>query len=103
VGDLLAPRAPDYIAAAHLEEGALTDLTVKLGYTAARFSTDWVARQLHLPLPLTDEVLVQLCRDGLAEEVLQTARGRCHYWITQRGREHGVRLLEVTATSARRP
>jgi predicted ATPase with chaperone activity len=95
VGDLIVPKAPQDIATARLEEGALTDLAVKLGYTAARFSTDWVAKQLHLSLPLANEVLVQLCRDGLAEEVLQTAQGRSHYRITQRGREHGVRLLEV--------
>jgi predicted ATPase with chaperone activity len=95
VGDLVAPRAPKEITGAHLEEGALTDLAVKLGYTAARFSTEWVARQLHLSMPLADEVLVQLCRDGLAEEVMKTAQGRCHYRITQRGREHGTRLLEV--------
>lgn len=95
VGDLVAPRAPDDIAAARLEEGTLTDLAVKLGYTAARFTTEWVARQLHLSAPLADEILEQLCRDGLAEEVLKTAAGRCHYRITQRGREHGARLLEV--------
>jgi predicted ATPase with chaperone activity len=95
VGDLVAPRAPEDIAAARLEEGTLTDLAVKLGYTAARFTTEWVAKQLHLSLPLADEVLVQLCRDGLAEEVLKTAQGRSLYRITQRGREHGVRLLEV--------
>jgi hypothetical protein len=95
VGDLIAPKAPQDIATARLEEGALTDLAVKLGFTAARFSTDWVAKQLHLSMPLADEVLVQLCRDGLAEEVLQTAAGRSHYRITQRGREHATRLLEV--------
>ncbi|HJT78941.1 MAG TPA: hypothetical protein VJ739_17220 [Gemmataceae bacterium] len=95
VGDLVAPKAPQDMAAAKVEEGALTDLAVKLGYTAARFSTEWVAKQLHLSLPLADEILVQLCRDGLAEEVLQTAAGRSHYRITQRGREHGARLLEV--------
>ena len=95
VGDLVAPKAPQDIAAARLEEGALTDLAVKLGYTAARFATDWVAKRLHLSLPLADEVLVQLCRDGLAEEVMQTSQGRSHYRITQRGREHGMRLLEV--------
>jgi predicted ATPase with chaperone activity len=95
VGDLIAPKAPQDIAGARLEEGGLTDLAVKLGYTAARFNTEWVARQLHLSLSLADEVLVQLCRDGLAEEVMRTAQGRSHYRITQRGREHALRLLEV--------
>ncbi len=95
LGELIAPKAPQDLAGARLDEGTLTDLAVRLGFTAARFSTDWVAKQLHLSLPLADEVLVQLCRDGLAEEVLQTAAGRSHYRITQRGREHALRSLEL--------
>src|SRR5262249_55165071 len=41
VGDLIAPKAPQDVASAQVEEGALTDLTVKLAYTVARFTTDW--------------------------------------------------------------
>jgi hypothetical protein len=95
VGDLLAPKAPLDIAAARLEEGVLTDLAMKLAYTVARFTTDWVARRLHLSLALAREVLEQLCREGLVEETLQTSETRSHYRTTQRGREHGARLLEV--------
>jgi hypothetical protein len=46
-------------------------------------------------LPRADEVLEQLCHDGLAKEVLKTAAVRCHYRIRQRGREHGILLLDV--------
>jgi predicted ATPase with chaperone activity len=94
-GDILVPKAPQDIASARLGEGALIDLAVKAGYTAARFTTDWIAQQLHLSLPLAGEILQRLCRDGLAEEVLQTGQGRSHYRITQRGCELGARLLEV--------
>jgi predicted ATPase with chaperone activity len=97
VGDLIAPKAPQDVAAARLEEGALTDLAVKLAYTAARFSTEWVGKRLNLSVELARDVLEQLCRDGLAEEVMQTSQGRSHYKITERGREHGGRLLEVCA------
>ncbi len=96
VGDLLAPKAPQTIAAAGLEEGALTDLAAKLAYTVARFTTDWVGKKLHLSLPLAGQVLEQLCRDGLAEETMQTSQGISHYRITQRGREHAARLLEFS-------
>ena len=37
VGDVAAPRAPDDIPAARLEDGALTDLIVKLAYTVPSF------------------------------------------------------------------
>jgi hypothetical protein len=95
VGDLVAPKAPQETAAAGLDEGALTELAVKLAYTVARFTTEWASKQLHLSLPLTTEVLEQLCRDGLAEETMRTGQGRSHYRITQRGREHAERALEV--------
>jgi hypothetical protein len=94
-GDVLAPRAPQDIGSAQLEDRALTDLTVKYAYSLARFTTDGVCKQLHMSLGLAGHVLEQLCREGLVEEIMQTAQGRGHYKITQRGREHGARLLEV--------
>src|SRR5437867_930191 len=84
LGDLIAPKAPQETAAAGLEEGALTDLAVKLAYTVARFTTEWAGKQLHLSVPLISEVLERLCRDGLAEETMRTEAGRSHYRITQR-------------------
>jgi len=95
VGDLIAPKAPQDIASAGVEEGNLTDLAVKLAYTAARINTKWVAQQLHLSSALSSDVMEHLCRDGLAEETMQTSQGLSHYRITQRGREHAARALEV--------
>jgi MoxR-like ATPase len=95
IGDVLAPRSPHDVAAARLEEGTLTDLTVKLAYTVARFTADWVAKRLHLSLPLVAEVLEQLAREAMVEETLRTGAGRSHYRITQRGREHAARALEA--------
>jgi MoxR-like ATPase len=94
-GELIAPKAPDSIAAAGLEEGVLNDLAVKLAYTVARFSTDWVCKQLRLSFSLVNELLEQLCRDGLLEETMRTEAGRSHYRITERGREHAARVLEL--------
>ena len=95
VGDILAPRAPQDVASAQVEEGVLSDLIVKLGCTAARFSTDWVAKELHLSLPLAFAVLEQLCTEGLIEETMKTTAIRSHYRMTPRGREHGARLLVI--------
>ncbi len=95
IGDVLAPRAPQKIATAGLEDGVLTDLAVKLAFTVARFTTDWAGKQLRLSLSLVTDVLEQLCREGLIEETLKTSEARSHYRITQRGREHALRSLEV--------
>jgi hypothetical protein len=95
VGEVLAPRAPQDIASAQVDEGTLSDLVVKVGCTSARFSTDWVAKELHLSLPLAYAVLEQLCTEGLIEETMKTTQIRSHYRMTPRGREHGAQLLEV--------
>ncbi len=95
LGDLVAPTAPQDIASAGLGERVLTDLALKLAFTVARFATDWVAQQLHLSLALADEVLDQLCREGLIEETLRTGPGKSHYAITPQGRETAERLMEV--------
>lgn len=95
VGDLLAPQVPQKIAAAGLEEGVLTDLTVRLGFTVARFTVDWVVKQLRLSLPLVAELLEQLARDGLVEQPMRTSQVKAYYRLTERGREHALRSLEV--------
>jgi hypothetical protein len=94
-GDLIAPKAPRSVAAAGLEESALTDLALKLAFTVARFTTDWVAERLHLSLQLTAEILDLLYREGLIDETMKTSQTRSHYRITDRGLEHAGRLLEV--------
>jgi len=95
IGDLVAPTTPQDIASAGLGERILCDLALKLSYMVARFTTEWVAQQLHLSLPLADELLYQLGAEGLIQETLRTGPGRSHYTITPQGRETAERLLEV--------
>ncbi len=97
VGDLVSPKAPHDFASAGVEDTVLTDLGTKLAFTVARFTTDWVCKQLNLSLPLVSELLEELCRQGMIEQTLQTSQTRSHYRITQRGREHAGRLMEVCA------
>ncbi len=97
VGDLIAPRAPKDLAGCGLEDGALVDLGVKLAYTVARFTTQWVGQQLHLTLPVVQELMRAMAMDGLIEELWQTGSSSSHYKITQRGREYAQRLMEVCA------
>jgi DNA-binding PadR family transcriptional regulator len=97
VGDVAAPKAPLDIASARLEEGTLTDLCLKIAYGVARFTTDWVSKRLHLAMPLATDVLDQLCREGLIEEIMKTNQARSHYRITDRGRAQAARSLEICA------
>src|SRR6266496_3307032 len=97
LGDLIVPSAPQEIAAAALDDGTLTELTLRLGYGAARFSTQSAAQQLRLPVPLVDEILHQLAMEGLVEELWQSGKASSKYKITPNGRELAARLLEVCA------
>jgi hypothetical protein len=95
VGDLIAPKMPSDLASAGLEEGTLTGLVLKLGHAVARFTTEWVAKQLYLSVPLTSQLLEKLCFEGLVEQLWQTSQTSAHYKITEHGREHASRLLEI--------
>src|SRR5262245_1109679 len=95
VGELISPRAPQDIAGAKLEDTVLIDLAMRLAYTVARFSTDWVCNQLHLSLPVVQEILEHLCQEAFLDETMKTSEAKSHYRITERGREHAARSMEV--------
>jgi hypothetical protein len=95
VGDLIAPKAPQDLAAVRQEEGALADLLVKLAYTVPRFTTDWVVKQLHLSSSLVGYLLEKLCFEGQIEQLWQTSQASSHYKITDQGREQATRSMEV--------
>jgi DNA-binding PadR family transcriptional regulator len=95
IGDIIAPTAPQSVKAAALQDRVLSDLSLKLAYTVSRFTTDWVAKQLHLSMPLADELLYYLSAEGLIQEVLKSGPGMITYSITPQGREAAERLLEV--------
>ena len=89
-GDLYIPTAPQEVSAAGVEESTLADLVVKLAYSVARFTAEWIANELHLTVPLVGQLIEHLCLDGLLETMVGN-----RYMITDRGREQASRLLEV--------
>src|SRR5262245_12762822 len=97
VGDLICPRAPQTIAEARLEDSALLDLAVKIGYAIPRFSVDSLAERLHLSPALADAVISQLGNDGLVEETMLLHKGRPTYRLSEQGHRHAVRAMEVCA------
>ena len=103
VGDLIAPKAPQDLAAVQMEETALADLIVKAAYTTPRFTTDGMAKQLHLSLPLVGDLLGKLCFEGQMEQLMQTSQTSAHYRITPQGCEQAARLLEVFARGETEP
>src|SRR5262245_17097672 len=97
VGDVIAPKAPQTIAEARLEEGTLTDLCLKLAHSINRFTYDYVVKRLHVAPNLAESVLEQLSREGLIEQSMLSSESKTRYRITDRGRQHAERSLEDCA------
>lgn len=95
LGDLIAPAAPQEIAAAGLDEATLTGLVLRFGNTVSQFTTDWIAKHLHLSISLARDVLDKLAYDGFVEQLWQTTQTSGRYKITDHGREHALRLADV--------
>src|ERR1041385_8468565 len=95
LGDIIAPKAPTELAHVKLEERTLADMLVKLAYTVPRFTTEWAVEQLHLSQGLVERLLEKVTFEGLIEQLWQTSQASSHYKITQQGREHAGRLLEL--------
>jgi hypothetical protein len=95
LGELLCPRAPQTIAEARLEDGALADLAVKFAYTINRFNDDWLAERLRISSELAGAVVTQLLSEGGIEQTMMTSGGRPTYRVTDRGRRHAERAMEV--------
>jgi DNA-binding PadR family transcriptional regulator len=95
LGDLHCPRAPQSIAEARLEDGALTDLTLKVAYSINRFTEEWLCERLFLAPALMAAITTQLAQEGLIEETMMSTRERHTYKMTDAGRKQAERALEV--------
>src|SRR5262245_33282642 len=95
VGDLVTAKPTQELEEVRTEEATLADLVVKFAYTVPRFTTDWVAKHLHLSLPLVGEILQKLSFEGQIEQLWQTSQASAHYKITNQGKEQATRSLEI--------
>ncbi len=103
LGDLYCPRAPQTVAEARLEEGALTDLTLKVAYTINRFTEEWLCERLFISPALAAAIAAQLAQEGLIEETMMSTRERHTYKMTEAGRKQAERALEVCGYSGPAP
>jgi predicted ATPase with chaperone activity len=95
VGGVLAPAEPKSPEETGLENWVLSDLVMRLAATVPHLSTDWAARQLHLPHALLERIFWQLKEDQFVEILGQADELNYRYASTSRGREHAKRLLDI--------
>ena len=91
-----APKAPTTIEETGIERQVLLDLVLKLAYSTTKFSTQWAAQQLCLPLQIVGELLDELRHHQFVEVRGQAGPFSYYYVISGPGRELAVRLLEVS-------
>jgi hypothetical protein len=96
VGGVPAPRAPTKIEDTGVSRAVLGELVLKTAYTALQFTTEWAARQVHLPQPLVGELLEQFRADRLLEVLGEAGPFGYRYTVSERGRERAARLFEVS-------
>jgi hypothetical protein len=96
MGEIYAPAAPEELHQTGVEREVLVDLTLKLGSHVSSFTTEWAARELRLPLHLTEELCWQLKQDHLVDVLGQNGPFCYKYSLTQRGRDHASKLSQVS-------
>lgn len=95
--DVLVPEVPKDLAATGIDRHILADLALKTAHAVPRCTTKWVAGQMHLPIPLVEELLEQMARDHLVEVLGQEGPYNHRYTVSARGHERTVRLMNVSA------
>ncbi len=95
VGDIIAPRAPQTLETAALPEAVIPDLMVRLSYTVARFTTDWVSKELNISPSMGRQLLDKMAFEGHIEQLWSTSEKSAHYKITDPGRQLAERLNSV--------
>lgn len=97
LGDLLCPRAPQTISEMRLDDAVLTDLAVKVAYTSNRFTADRLIEVLRVSPAVALACARYLAGEGWIEETMSSTRERPIYKVTERGRIHAERAMEVCA------
>jgi DNA-binding MarR family transcriptional regulator len=97
LGDTVCPRAPQTIADMKLGEGVLVDLAAKFAHASNRFAADTLCDRLRIPPPVAAEVCSALLTEGWIETTMSGTKERPIYRITDTGRRHAERALEVNS------
>src|SRR5262249_49656684 len=84
IGEMIAPKAPQDIAHARLDDGTLTDLAIKVAYTLNRFTAEIISKRLHISNNLTLAVLEKLSQEALIEQSMLSSETAVRYKITDR-------------------
>src|SRR5580765_6582133 len=95
--ETLGPPVPEEVADVRVPQTFLADLALKHVATLAEPSTASVAKRLHLPRSLTEELLYQLYREKFVEMRIQSGLGATRYAMLDHGWERVAWLRTQSA------
>jgi hypothetical protein len=90
---VLAPKAPADVAATGVELDFLCDLALRTANTTRECTTEWVAKQVRLPLSLTEDLMQALEANRFLEVHGFEGPFNHRYAVSTRGQERVARLL----------
>ncbi len=96
VGDEYAPAAPHDLRGTGLAPSVVSNLALKVACSVPQFTTEWAARRLHLPPSVVGEVLQELRAGNMLETLGASGPFGFRYAVSERGREHAARLMEIS-------
>ncbi len=74
----------------------MSNLALKVACSVPQFTTEWAARRLHLPPSVVGEVLQELRAGNMLETLGASGPFGFRYAVSERGREHAARLMEIS-------
>lgn len=94
---ILVPEAPRDVAGTGLERMFLADLALKIAHGVPKCSTQWMAEQLGLPIPLTEDLLMGLKKDHFLNILGEEGVCNHSYSVTDRGHSRATHALAASA------
>ena len=92
----MVPAAPNSIEETGVEHAVLSDLALRTAHRFHRCTTRAVAAEMRLPIPLVEELLMEMARDHYLEVLGLESPSNHRYAVAGRGLERVARLLEVS-------
>jgi predicted ATPase with chaperone activity len=96
IADIFAPQSPATAEDTGLAPEILSDLILRFAFRYTTFTSERASKELHLPVPITTDLIQRLKKDKLVENLGAAGQFDYRYAITDAGHERARRLFEIS-------
>ena len=93
---ILVPEAPTDAESTGIDRGFLCDLALKTARQVPQCATKWVAGHMCLPIPLVEELLMEMKDDHQLDVLGSEGPFNHRYSVSRRGHERAVDVMKVS-------